>query len=133
MATRPLAAARPHARVLADVLDAALAGDWSAGPLAALAVLSWHGPGDDDLELATKRFDGPPADELDAFGPDYPCLAVALSRLEQPDVRVTVAFDEFDEVTVVRHLSGRTERPDVTDGTTADLLRQSLSTLRFRS
>ncbi|MGH9038176.1 MAG: hypothetical protein ACRD0O_20665 [Acidimicrobiia bacterium] len=54
MVTRPLAAARPHARVLADLLDAALAGDWSAGP-ADLAVLSWHGPGDDDLELATKR------------------------------------------------------------------------------
>ena len=132
MATHALSASRAYARVLADLLDAAFAGDWSDGP-PAMAVLSWRGPGDDDMELATKRLDGSPADELDAFGADLPCLAVALSRLEQPDVRVTVGFDEFDEVTVVRHLSGRIERPEVADGSTADLLHESRSKLRFRS
>lgn len=134
MATgRPLSAGtvRPYAEALAAVLDGVVAEDWSDGP-PTMAVLSWHGPGDDDLELVTKQLDGTAADELDALGPDLPCLAVALSRLEQPDVRVTVAIDEFDDVSLVRHLSGRLERPDVAEGSTADLLRQSVTRVKFQ-
>jgi hypothetical protein len=148
MATRSLPVS--NALALADILDATLAEDWTDDTLT-LAVLSWRGPGDDDLELATKRIVGHPADELGIFGPDHECLAVGLSRVEEPAsagfrltgakpagnspaaVRVTVAFDEFDEITLVRHRDGHIERPAVTDGSTADLLRESLSELRFRS
>jgi hypothetical protein len=139
-----------NALALADLLDASLAQDWM-DDTPTLAVLSWRGPGDDDLELAMKVVDGHPADELKVFGPGHDCLAVGLSRLEEPGsdgfrvsgahpivdlwepVRVTVTFDEFDEVTLVRHRSGQIEQPAVTDGSTADLLRESLSGLRFRS
>jgi hypothetical protein len=135
-----------NALALADILDATLAGDWTDDTVT-LAVLSWRGPGDDDLELAIKRIVGHPADELRIFGPDHQCLAVGLSRLEDPDsdgfrltgadpltvVRVTVAFDEFDEVTLVRDHYDFLERPPVTDGSTADLLRTCLCGLQFRS
>ncbi|HEY3238784.1 MAG TPA: hypothetical protein VGL92_04400 [Acidimicrobiia bacterium] len=139
-----------NALALADLLDATLAEDWIDDTLT-LAVLSWRGPGDDDLDLAMKAIDGHPAEELKVFGPDHECLAVGLSRLEEPGsagfrltgaypvvdlweaVRVTVTFDEFDEVTLVRHPDGQIERPAVTDGSTADLLRESLSEVRFRT
>jgi hypothetical protein len=120
-----------NATALADLLDATLAEDWS-DDTPTLAVLSWRGPHDDDLELATKRIERPPVTELRFFGPDHECLAVCLSRLEPPG-RVTVAFDEFDEVTVIRHRDGRIERPAVTGGPTADLLRPALSELSFRT
>ncbi len=135
-----------NATALADMLDAALADDWTADQ-PSLAVLSWRGPGDDDLELAVKQIERHPAEELKVFGPDHECLAVCLSRLEPPaargtrsaragapgPVRVTVAFDEFDEVTIVRHRNGRAERPAVTDGPTADLLRETLVQVRFHN
>jgi hypothetical protein len=148
MATRSVPVS--NALALADILDANLAEDWLDDMLT-LAVLSWRGPGDDDLELAMKVIDGDPADELKVFGPDHECLAVGLSRLEEPGsdgfrltgadptmdlwepVRVTVTFDGFDEVTLVRHRDGQVEQPAVTDGSTADLLRESFSELRFRS
>jgi hypothetical protein len=139
-----------NALALADLLDATLAEDWT-DDTPTLAVLSWRGPGDDDLELAMKVIDGHPGDELKVFGPDHECLAVGLSQVEEPGsagfrltgahpvvdlwepLRVTVAFDEFDEATLVRHRDGHIEQPAVTDGSTADLLRESLSEVRFRS
>ncbi|MGH9036932.1 MAG: hypothetical protein ACRD0O_14305 [Acidimicrobiia bacterium] len=144
MVTRSLPVS--NALALADILDATLAEDWIDDTLT-LAVLSWRGPDDDDLELATKRIVGFPAEELSVFGPRHECLAAGVSRLEEPaapafrltgadpsaPVRVTVAFDEFDEVTIVRHRDGRLERPAETDGSTADLLRECMGVLRFRA
>ena len=120
-----------NAMALADLMDATLACDWS-DDLPTLAVLSWRGPEDDDLELAMKRIERPPAAELRFFGRDHECLAVGLSRLEPPG-RVTVAFDEFDEVMVIRHRDGSLEHPAGAEGPAADLLRPALSELSFRS
>ncbi len=118
------------ATTLAETIDAALAGEWEDSP-PALAVLSWRGARDDDLELAVKRTGADPADELRQFGPDPACLAVCLSRLEERTVRVTVAVDGCDDVAIVRHRDGRTEHPDLAGGPTAVLLREALGELRF--
>ena len=118
------------ATTLAQTIDAALAGEWE-GSEPALAVLSWRGARDDDLELAVKRTAADPAEELRRFGPDPACLAVCLSRLEERTVRVTVAVDGCDDVTIVRHQDGRTEHPDLAGDPTAVVLRQALAELRF--
>ena len=121
-----------NATTLAETIDSALAGEWDDSP-PALAVLSWRGPGHDDLELAVKRTDADPTDELSVFAGDdpCPCLAVCLSRLEQRTVRVTVAYDGDEDVTIVRHRDGRTERPEGSDGPPAVLLLEAMSELRF--
>jgi hypothetical protein len=121
-----------HATTLAETIDSALAGEWDDNP-PALAVLSWRGPGHDDLELAVKRTDADPTDELSVFSWDHPCpcLAVCLSRLEERTVRVTVASDGDDDVTIVRHRDGRTERPELSDGPTAVLLLEAMGEMGF--
>ncbi|MGH8975560.1 MAG: hypothetical protein ACRD0C_20430 [Acidimicrobiia bacterium] len=119
-----------NATTLAETIDGALAGEWDESP-PALAVLSWRGARDDDLELAVKRTAADPAGELRRLGPDPACLAVCLSRLEERTVRVTVAVDGCEDVTIVRHRHGRTERPEPTGGATAVLLREALGELRF--
>jgi hypothetical protein len=120
-----------NATTLAETIDAALAGEWDDSP-PTLAVLSWRGERDDDLELAVKRTAADPAGELRRFGPDPACLAVCLSRLEERTVRVTVAVDGCEDVTIVRHRDGRTDRlPAPAGGPTAVLLREALGELRF--
>jgi hypothetical protein len=118
------------ATTLAETIDAALAVEWDDSP-PALAVLSWRGERDDDLELAVKWTAADPAGELRRFGPDPACLAVCLSRLEERTVRVTVAVDGCEDVTIVRHRDGRTDRSDPAGGPTAVLLREALGELRF--
>jgi hypothetical protein len=123
-----------HAATLAETIDTALAGQWDDSP-PALAVLSWRGPGHDDLELAVKRTDADPTEELSVFAGDHlcPCLAVCLSRLEERTVRVTVASDGDDDITIVRHRDGRTERQEVSDGptATAELLLEAMGEMGF--
>ncbi len=121
-----------NAATLAETIDSALAGEWDdSSP--ALAVLSWRGPSPDDLELAVKRTGADPTGELSVFAGDHPCpcLAACLSQLEERTVRVTVAFDGDEDVTIVRHRDGRTERPEANDGPTAVLLLEAMGELCF--
>lgn len=133
-----------NATMLAELVDNALAGEWQdEGPVLVLMRQDEAAP--DKVEIALKRIEDDPALEMMVFGPDQECLAVCLSRLQAAGptgtgpvarlfpARITVAMDPHDEVAVIRHADGRTERPERIDGSCAQLLRESLSTIRLRS
>ena len=121
---------------LAELLDAALADDWTEDE-PALAVL-WQTLADpDDLRIAVKRLEGnveaalAPLDELGAY------LAVAHSVVTHtppgapnpPDgrpVRVTVASDHATDCGLIRHEDGTVEPFDAGDLPLATLLRSLL-------
>jgi hypothetical protein len=108
------------ARVLAELLDAALADHWTEDePTMALL---WQSPDDpDDLRIAVKHLDGPIDDELTPLADLGPYRAVAHSTVtRQPipellptsdglPVRITVAVDLHAEAGVVRHRNGSTQ------------------------
>lgn len=95
------------ALVLAELLDAALADDWES-PEPVVAVLCQASDAEDDLRLAVKRVERAIEEELEPFGDDPGCLAVAHSVLRSPN-RVTVAVDQRGHAGVVRHPDGRLE------------------------
>ena len=69
-----------QSRVLAELLDAALADNWTeTGPTMALL---WQSSADpDDLRLAVKDLEQPVEDELALLNPDWTYLAVAHSAI----------------------------------------------------
>ncbi|HVW33288.1 MAG TPA: hypothetical protein VHL53_12165 [Acidimicrobiia bacterium] len=107
------------ARVLAELLDTALADHWTEGP-PTMAVL-WQTPADpDDLRLAVKELEGTVEEELAALDDGGTFLAAAHSvvtseairALSHPGggpVRLTVAADHDSESGVLRHCNGATE------------------------
>ena len=108
------------ARVLAELVDTALADDWDEdGPTMALLWESSENP--DDLRVAVKRLEGAIEDELAPMGELGDYLAVAHStvtrwpppelraRSDGAPIRITVAVDSESELGVVRHRNGATE------------------------
>ena len=114
------AVATDMARVLAELLDTALADQWDDDePTMALL---WQASDDpDDLRIAVKRLEGGVEDELAPLSDLGSYLAVAHSAVtRQPPaallvpadtapVRVTVAVDHKSESGVLRHRNGTTE------------------------
>ena len=109
-----------QARVLAELLDTALADDWNDdGPAMALLWESLDDP--DDLRIAVKRLEESVEDELAALSGLGSYLAVAHSAItsEPPPellpysdgapLRLTVAVDHRSEAGVVRHRNGATQ------------------------
>jgi hypothetical protein len=108
------------ARVLAELVDTALADHWNEGePTMALL---WQASGDpDDLRIAVKRLEGTVEDELAPMSDLGGYLAVAHSTvtrhpptelLPQSDgapMRITVAVDHRSESGVLRHRNGATQ------------------------
>ena len=112
-------AARDVARVLAELVDTALADDW--GEQAPVMALLWQASDDpDDLQMAVKRLDGEIDGELAAL-PGGSSLAVAHSVVTRrppaellpcaaiAPVRITVAVDHESDAGVLRHRNGTTE------------------------
>lgn len=109
-----------YARVLAELIDTALADDWNAD--APTMALLWPASADpDDLRLAVKHLDRSLEEELDPLGDGRSYLAVAHSHVTRqppaailPDpgggpVRVTVAVDFQSQSGVLRHRNGSTQ------------------------
>jgi len=108
------------ARVLAELVDTALADDWhDEEPTMALL---WQASDDpDDLRLAVKRLDGKVEDELAPLADNGGYLAVAHSIVTRrppielvpcaaiAPVRITVAVDHESDCGVLRHRNGTTE------------------------
>jgi hypothetical protein len=108
------------ARVLAELLDTALADDWGGdGPSMALL---WEVPDDPDgVRIAVKRLAAGVAEELALVADGDPYLAVAHSTVTRRPpaelaphcagaaVRITVAVDHSTEAGVLRHRNGSTE------------------------
>jgi hypothetical protein len=108
------------ARVLAELVDTALADDWNAEqPVMALLWQASAGP--DDLRLAVKHLDGSVDDELAPLADEGGYLAVAHSTVtgrtppelgphgDGMPVRITVAVDHETDSGVLRHRSGAVE------------------------
>ena len=108
------------ARVLAELLDTALADDWNDDE--ETMALLWQTLADpDDLRIAVKRLEGSAAAELSPMAELGGYLAVAHSmvtsgpvpELRHPadgePVRITVAVDHQTEAGVIRHRNGSTE------------------------
>lgn len=107
------------ARVLAELLDLALADDWSAGePTMALL---WEAADEPDgVRIAVKRLEAGVGEELEPLAGDT-YLAVAHSTLTRRPppallppggdvpVRITVAVDHVSQSGVVRHRNGATQ------------------------
>jgi hypothetical protein len=109
-----------YARVLAELIDTALADDWNEGP-PAMALL-WQASADpDDLRIAVKRLEGGVEEELAPLDDGGSYLAVAhstvttrppatlLSAPDGPPVRITVAVDRQSQSGVLRHRNGSTQ------------------------
>ncbi|MEW6475082.1 MAG: hypothetical protein AB1679_22745 [Actinomycetota bacterium] len=108
-----------HARVLAELLDTALADDWNDEQPA--MVLLWQASDDpDDLRIAVKRLEQSVDDELALLDEAWSYLAVGhsavtrtppsgLLRSEGDPVRITVAVDHESQSGVVRHANGATQ------------------------
>jgi hypothetical protein len=108
------------ARVLAELLDTALADDWNeAGPTMALL---WQASDDpDDLRLAVKHLERSIEDELTPLDNGGSYLAVAHSTVTRhppagllppsdgAPVRLTVAVDHESQSGVLRHRNGSTQ------------------------
>ena len=108
------------ARVLAELIDTALADDWTEDqPTMALLWESADDP--DDLRLAVRHLEGSVEDELAPMADLGGYLAVAhsavtrrppaelLPHADGPPIRITVAADHRSESGVVRHRNGATE------------------------
>ena len=108
-----------YARVLAELIDTALADDWNAD--APTMALLWQASTDpDDLRLAIKQLVRRVEEELDPLADGRSYLAVAHSHITcrppaalLPDpggpVRVTVAVDFESQSGVLRHRNGSTQ------------------------
>jgi len=107
-----------HARVLAELLDRALADKWQEGEVMALLWQASEDP--DDLRLAVKDLERSVEAELRAFDEGWSYLAAAHSTVtrrppiefasagEDP-VRITVAVDHQSQSGVLRHRNGATQ------------------------
>ena len=110
---------RDMARVLAELLDLALADDWSAGePTMALL---WEAADDPDgVRIAVKRLEAGVAEELERLAGDaYLAAAHSIVTRRPPPallrpggdvpVRITVAVDHASQSGVLRHRNGATQ------------------------
>ena len=107
-----------HARILAELLDTALADNWKEGELMALL---WQASDDpDDLRLAVRDLERSVEAELRAFDQGWGYLAAAhssvtrhppieLGPLGGDAVRITVAVDHHSQAGVLRHRNGATQ------------------------
>jgi hypothetical protein len=125
------------ARVLAELVDTALADDWNEdGPTMALL---WEAPDDpDDVRIALRRLEGSIEDELAPLGDLGAYLAVAHSTVtRQPPadllphsdgtaMRITIAVDHRSEAGVLRHHNGATEWLGAVDLPVVKLIRSVL-------
>ncbi len=116
------------ARVLAELLDAALADDWEQQE-PVVAVLCQASDDEDDLRLAVKRLEGGLEEELQPFGDDPGCLAVAHSVLQSSD-RVTVAIDHLGHAGLVRRRDGQLDAAGDINLAVVHRLRSSLPMLQ---
>jgi len=125
------------ARLLAELLDTALADDWNDGE--ETVALLWPTLADpDDLRIAVKRLEGSVAAELSPMAELGGYLAVAHSMVTSgpvpqlfpaPDgrpVRITVAVDHRSEAGFVRHQNGSTEQFGAVDLPVVRLIRSML-------
>lgn len=108
-----------HARVLAELLDTALADEWNEEEPA--MVLLWQASDDpDDLRIAMKHLERSVDEELASLDGAWSYLAVAhstvtrtppseLFRSEDAAVRITVAVDHDSQSGVLRHPNGATQ------------------------
>ncbi|MGH9010761.1 MAG: hypothetical protein ACRDYF_13070, partial [Acidimicrobiia bacterium] len=126
------------ARVLAELVDTALADEWhDDGPTMALLWQTSDDP--DDLRVAVKHLDGSiEEEELAPLADLGGYLAVAhstvtrhppaelLSLSDEAPVRVTVAVDHGSESGVVRHRNGATQWFGPVDLPVVKLLRSQL-------
>lgn len=128
------------ARVLAELIDTALADDWD-GDAPTMALL-WQASADpDDLRLAIKHLERSVEEELGPFEDGRSYLAVAHSHVTRkppaallPDpgdrlhpVRVTVAVDFESQSGVLRHRNGSTQWfGEAVDLPVADQIRSQL-------
>ena len=106
-----------HARVLAELVDTALAGEWLEGEVMALL---WQASDDpDDVRLAVKDLERTVEAELTAFDEGGRYLAAAHSSVTRrppvelaaggDPVRITVAVDHRSQSGVLRHRNGATQ------------------------
>jgi hypothetical protein len=125
------------ARVLAELVDTALADQWNEDEQT--MALLWQASADpDDLRIAVKRLDGSVENELAPLSDLGSYLAVAHSAvtaqppnelLPQSDgapVRVTVAVDHKSEYGVLRHRNGTTQWFGAVDLPVTELLHSML-------
>lgn len=109
-----------YARVLAELIDTAMADDWNEGP-PAMALLRQASADPDDLRLAVKHLERSVEEELAALDDGGSYLAVAhshvtseppVSLLPRPGgvpVRVTIAVDHQSQSGILRHRNGSTQ------------------------
>ena len=124
------------ARVLAELVDTALADNWDED-VPTMALL-WETYEDaDDLRIAVKTLEGSIEDELAPLRDLGPYLAVAHSTVtRQPPagllghcdgaIRITVAVDHQSESGVLRHRNGATEWFGALDLAVVELIRSVL-------
>jgi hypothetical protein len=126
------------ARVLAELVDTALADNWDED-VPTMALL-WEASEDpDDLRIAVKPLEGSIEEELAPLADLGSYLAVAHSTVtrqpplallhgatERP-VRVTVAVDHLSETGVLRHRNGATEWFGAVELPVVKLIRSMLS------
>jgi hypothetical protein len=109
-----------YARVLAELIDTALADDWNEDA-PTMALLWQASPDPDDLRLAVKHLDRSVEEELTPLDDGGSYLAIAHSHVTcrppaalLPDpggapVRLTVAVDFQSQSGVLRHRNGSTQ------------------------
>ena len=125
------------ARVLAELVDTALADEWNDhGPTMALLWQTSDDP--DDLRVAVKHLDGSIEEELAQLADLGGYLAVAHSTVtrqppaelvplsDEAPARVTVAVDHGSQSGVVRHRNGATQWFGPVDLPVVKLLRSRL-------
>ncbi|MGH9008920.1 MAG: hypothetical protein ACRDYF_03635 [Acidimicrobiia bacterium] len=124
------------ARVLAELVDTALADEWNDGP--AMALLWQTSDDPDDLRVAVKHLDGSIEDELAPLADLGGYLAVAHSTVtrhppaellpcvDEAPVRITVAVDHGSESGVLRCRNGATQWFGPIDLPVVKLLRSQL-------
>lgn len=127
------------ARLLAELLDSALAGEWQPGE-PVLAVLREKESDGDELDLAMKRIEHGIEEELEAFEDDPGCLAVAHSEVPrsarkgspagEPPPRITVGVDRHTHAGLVRHPDGLLRRRRDVDLPLVTRLRAALPALQ---
>jgi hypothetical protein len=125
------------ARVLAELVDTALADEWNDGR-ETMALLWQTSDEDDDLRVALKQLDGSIEEELAPMAQLGGYLAVAHSTVtrqppaellplaDEAQVRVTVAVDHGSGAGVVRHRNGATQWFGAVDLPLVKLLRSQL-------
>jgi hypothetical protein len=128
------------ARLLAELLDTALADDWCSDE-PAMALL-WEAPDEPDgVRIAVKRLEAGLGEELAPLADGDPYLAVAHSAVTRRPprallspggdvpVRITVAVDHASQAGVVRHRNGSTQWFGAVDLPVVTVVR---SVLRFQ-